>query len=106
MKQDNFPKTVRGFYWLIIKKFPWYFGSIFTIGVFGMVIDMIFGPLVTKWVTQIFENAASSDWVAITRIFMYIIAMFVFTLFLNMSRSILQGLKQQIFNRYKLYVLQ
>ncbi len=105
MKQDNFPKTVRGFYWLIIKKFPWYFGSIFTIGVFGMVIDMIFGPLVTKWVTQIFENAASSDWVAITRIFMYIIAMFVFTLFLNMSRSILQGLKQQIFNRYKLYVL-
>ena len=105
MQKDNFPKTVRGFYWLIIKKFPWYFGSIFTIGVFGVIIDMIFSPLTTKWVTQIFEKAAFADWDAIARIFVYIIAMFTFTLFLNISRSIIQGIKQQIFNRYKLYVL-
>lgn len=105
MQQDSFPKTLRGFYWLVIKKFPFYFGSIFTIGVCGVIIDMIFSPLTTKWVTQIFESAAFANWNMIVRIFLYIVAMFAFTLFLNLSRSIIQGIKQQTFNRYKLYVL-
>ena len=55
----SFPETLRGFYWLVIKKFPVYFGVIFFCGVLGKTLNMIFEPLVLKWMSQIFENTAS-----------------------------------------------
>ncbi len=101
----DFPKTVRGFYWLVIKKFPWYFGTIFTIGIVGNVFNMIFEPLSSKWMMQIFENAFNTDWLTVLKLFALLGGMYFFTVFLNMFSSILRGHKQQIFNRYKLYLL-
>ncbi|MCQ2581536.1 MAG: ABC transporter ATP-binding protein/permease [Alphaproteobacteria bacterium] len=101
----DFPKTVRGFYWLVIKKFPFYFGTIFTIGIVGNVFNMIFEPLSSKWMMQIFENAFNTDWLTVLKLFALLGGMYFFTVFLNMFSSILHGHKQQIFNRYKLYLL-
>lgn len=101
----DFPKTVRGFYWLVIKKFPFYFGTIFTIGIAGNVFNMIFEPLSSKWMMQIFENAFNTDWLTVLKLFALLGGMYFFTVFLNMFSSILHGHKQQIFNRYKLYLL-
>lgn len=105
MQQDSFPKTLRGFYWLVIKKFPFYFGTIFTIGIVGNVFNMIFEPLSSKWMMQIFENAFNTDWLTVLKLFALLAGMYFFTVFLNMFSSILRGHKQQIFNRYKLYLL-
>jgi len=105
MKKDSFPKTVKGFYWLVIKKFPFYFGTIFTIGVIGNLFNMIFDPLASKWMMQVYENAANTDWHTVFVLFAMLAGMYCFTMFLNMFGSILKGNKQQIFNRYKLYLL-
>lgn len=48
MQQDDFPKTYKGFYWLIIKKFPWFFGTIFSIDIITTIIGMVFFPINIK----------------------------------------------------------
>jgi ATP-binding cassette subfamily B protein len=105
MNADSFPKTYKGFYWLIIKKFPWYFGTIFCIEIIGTVMSMVFSPLTSKWMMQIFENAVSADWAMIIPVFMYMVILYGFDMIIQVARSIIFGRKQQIFNRYKIYVL-
>lgn len=105
MQQDNFPKTYKGFYWQIIKKFPWYMGTIFAIDLILVVINMIFDPLASKWMIQVFENAIDSNWAAIIPIFIYIISLYGFEFSMQTIRSLTWGHKQQYFNRYKIYVL-
>ncbi|MCQ2562439.1 MAG: ABC transporter ATP-binding protein/permease [Alphaproteobacteria bacterium] len=105
MQQDTFPKTLRGFYWLVIKKFPWYFGIIFLLGVIRTILTMIIGPLSLKWMMQIYENAVSTDWFKVFELFALLTGIFASTALLQMIVSIIHGHKQQIFNRYKLYLL-
>ncbi len=105
MKQDNFPKTYKGFYWLIIKHFPWYFGAIFTIGIVMTVFQMVFGPLTSKWMMQIFENTAVTNWSTVAQIFIYMAALYAVDILLQFARSVIRERRQEIFNRYKIYVL-
>ena len=105
MQKDDFPKTYKGFYWRVIKHFPWFFGTIFSIDIFSTIISMVFFPLTSKWMMQIFENAVSADWVAIIPVFMYMVSLYCFDIIIHMVRSIINGHNQQYFNRYKIYVL-
>ena len=105
MKQKSFPETLRGFYWLVIKKFPVYFGVIFFCGVLGKTLNMIFEPLVLKWMTQIFETTASSDWRTIYGLISLLVGIWCFSTVLQLITSLFNGRKMQIFNRYKLYLL-
>lgn len=105
MERDNFPKTVRGFYLLVIKKFPWYFGTLLCVGILGNLLGMVFGPLTSKWMMQIFENAVDTDWTTVFRVFIYIAIIYIIPLVLNLIGSIAHGIRQQMFNRYKLYLL-
>ena len=104
MKYD-FPKTVKGVYWLVIKKFPIYFGAIFLCGILGNVLNMVFDPLAMKWITQIFENAVSADWANVVNLFILLAIMYFIPVMLNAARDILHRAYQQHFNRYKLYLL-
>lgn len=105
MQKDDFPKTVYGFYWLVIKKFPWYFGTTFSLDVVSTVMGMIVFPLTSKYMMQIFEDAVSADWAIVATLFLYIVALYAFSLAVPIVRSIIHGRTKQIFNRYKLYVL-
>ncbi len=66
---------------------------------------MVFGPLTSKWMMQIFENAASTNWALIGQIFLYMAALYAFDILIQFIRSIIRERKQQIFNRYKIYIL-
>lgn len=105
MKKDTFPKTVRGFYWLVIKKFPFYFGIIFTCGVIGNAINMVFDPLIMKWMTQVFENALSANYYVIYKLIFFLVCVWCSTMILQLITSFFNGRRMQIFNRYKLYLL-
>ena len=98
-------KSLRGFYWQVIKKFPVYFTTIFICGVVGNVLQMVFGPLTSKWMIQIFESAGNPDWQHIVNVFILLASMYFFTPMLNFLISWLRGKYSQIFNRYKLYLL-
>lgn len=98
-------KSLRGFYWQVIKKFPIFFGVIFLCGVLGKVLHIIFGPLTSKWMIQIFENANTTNWEYVFNTFIILALMYFSTLILDFVSSWVIGRYQQIFNRYKLYLL-
>jgi ATP-binding cassette subfamily B protein len=105
MKQDNFPKTLRGFYWLVIKKFPFYFGVTFVCGILANIFQMIFDPLIMKWITQVFENAVSANYHLVYKLIVFLICIWSASMILGLVTSFMNGHRMQIFNRYKLYLL-
>ncbi|MBQ4069825.1 MAG: ABC transporter ATP-binding protein [Alphaproteobacteria bacterium] len=105
MNKTQSYNSLRGFYWQVIKKFPVYFTTIFLCGIIGNVLQMVFGPLTSKWMIQIFESATNPNWQYILNIFIMLAALYFFTVALDFSDSWLRGRYQQIVNRYKLYLL-
>lgn len=105
MQQDDFPKTYKGFYWLVIKHFPWYFGSVFSLEIITTIIGMVFFPLTSKWMMQIFENAVSANWAIVLPVFIYMAGLYAFDTAVYWIRSIIKGHKQQYVGRYQIYVL-
>ena len=101
----NFPKTLFGFYWLVIKKFPWFFGILFVCGTLTHVLQMVFGPLTSKWMIEIFESTANTNWNHVIGIFALLAGMYFFEIFLNFFVDFIRGKYQQYVHRYKLYLL-
>lgn len=58
----DFPATVFGFYWSVIRQFPLFY----TLAGIGMImsyaLDNIMFPYTNKWAVQIFESAAQGAW--------------------------------------------
>jgi ATP-binding cassette subfamily B protein len=102
---SEFPKTVRGFYWLVIKKFPFSVGIVFLCGVFGYMLNMLFQPLSSKWVVEIFENAINLQFRDVGVLVLLLLLMYSYGIVLNLIENVIRGKREQIFNRYKLYVL-
>ena len=105
MSQSDFPKTVRGFYWLVIKKFPFSVGIVFLCGVFGYMLNMVFQPLSSKWLVEIFENAINLQFRDVGVLVLLLLLMYSYGIVLNLIENVIHGKREQIFNRYKLYVL-
>lgn len=102
---SEFPKTVRGFYWLVIKKFPFSVGIVFLCGVFGYMLNMLFQPLSSKWLVEIFENAINLQFRDVGVLVLLLLLMYSYGIVLNLIENVIRGKREQIFNRYKLYVL-
>ena len=105
MNKDSFPKTVRGYYWLCLRKFPWFIGTVFMCTVLGNTLEMIFGPLISKWIVEVFENAADKNIGDVVNLLCLIVGMLLFVPLLNTFKRYLIGVFQQKFNRYKLYLI-
>ncbi len=105
MKKDNFPKTVRGYYWLCLRKFPWFIGTVFACSVVGRMLEMLFTPLINKWIVEIFENAIDKNFGDIIQLLCFMIGMLLTPPLLNTLNDYLIGVYLQKFNRYKLYLL-
>ena len=105
MKKDYFPKTVRGYYWLCLRKFPWFIGTVFACDIVGRALEMLFNPLINKWIVEIFENAIDKNFSDIIQLLFFMIGMLLMIPLLNTLRDVLIGVYQQKFNRYKLYLI-
>ena len=91
----TFPKTVKGFYWLIVKKFPLFFGTMFLSGVLISLAGMLVKPITTKLVFSIFDGNNIQN---IT----YIIYVMLGVLFINMSETLfvlIQSVAQGHYNQ-------
>lgn len=98
IKLDQFPKTWQGFYWLVIKKFPWLFGITFVIRVLQWGMPLITGPLSMKWRLNIFENAINTNWDLVYASFFYIICVYVYYLFMG-NNGIIPSMISGKYNR-------
>ena len=105
MNKNYFPKTFYGFYWLCIKHFPCFFGTVFFIGILTSIIGMLFGPLTSKWMMQIFENAATIEIQQVVMYVLLIVGMYFTLPVLDFIDSFLIGRYQMSLNQYKQYLL-
>lgn len=108
VKLDNFPKTYRGFYWLVIKHFSWLFGVGFIIRILQWGMPLITSPLAMKWRMNIFESAVNTDWELVYRSFFYIICIYVWYLFMGHNGiipSVLVGKYSRKISAYANYLL-
>ena len=103
---DDFPKTYRGFYWLVIKKFWWYFSATFIVDMLVWGAPLITGPYAMQWRMSIFENAINTDWQRVYTLFFYICCLYVWNLFVqNLFPSMLFGKYNRKVRAYANYML-
>lgn len=102
---EKFPKTLNGFYWAVIKKFPWFIGSMFFLTVFLDAFGLFYGPLVSKWMFYIFENALTIEVGYALQILMAVIGLYMVTNICTAILSFLSGKYQMLVNRYKMFLL-
>lgn len=97
----TFPQTVRGFYWLIVKKFPLFFGTMFLSGVLMSVLGMTVRPLTFKWVFSIFDgdNIQNIEYVAC--IVLGILFLYTVETLISVVRSFAIGHYNQLVLAYK-----
>ena len=103
--KTEFPKTLYGFYWMVIKKFKFYFWSVFFLGVLGITLDMVMSPLTLKWITGIFENALIDNYSYVLNLFILLGVLFILPLVISCIKQLFRAIYQQVFHRYKLFLL-
>lgn len=89
----TFPKTVRGFYWLIVKKFPLFFGTMFFAGVLSSLARTILEPLSYKMIFSIFDG----DNISNTK---YIIYMLIGVLCINLIETFISLMRLTVAGYY------
>ena len=97
----TFPKTVRGFYWLIVKKFPLYFGTLFLGGILMSLLGMLVRPLTNKMVFSIFdaENLYNIEYVFY--IVGGVLCVYLVETLAQVVQSVARGHYEQQVNAYK-----
>ncbi|MBO7643324.1 MAG: ABC transporter ATP-binding protein [Alphaproteobacteria bacterium] len=97
----EFPKTVKGFYWLIVKKFPLFFGAMFLAVVLGSLGEMVVRPITTKMVFSIFDGNNIQDMHYILSIVLGVLCLYFAETFIGLVRSVASGRYVQHVHAYK-----
>lgn len=105
MKKYDFPKTVMGFYWSVIKHYPVYYTTICLCGVLTHILNMLLVPLTQKWMIQLFESAPTTDFRNVILVVACLAFLYLTMPTLSFIRTWINGHYQVIFNRYKLFLL-
>lgn len=58
----DFPATVFGFYWSVVRRFPLFYSVVGIAIISGFLLDRVMFPYTNKWAVQIFESAAQGAW--------------------------------------------
>lgn len=87
----NFPKTLRAFYWSVIKMFPIYFTSLFILTIVLEVFSNVLNPLINKWVFSIFEGAIGADFSQVQQFLLFIVIASIAILVTNLIISVIRG---------------
>ncbi len=96
-----FPKTVKGFYWLIVKKFPLFFGTMFLCGILTSLGGMLIKPITTKMVFSIFEGNNIQNTTYIIYIVLAVLCLYFAESFVAIVRSVANGQYTQQVHAYK-----
>ena len=95
------PKTVRGFYWLIVKKFPLFFGTMFLSGVLVSIANIAIYPLSNKFIFSIFDNNNLSNFGYIICVVLGLFCLYTSLLLVDVVESVAKGHYIERVNAYK-----
>ena len=96
-----FPTTLWGFYWLMIKRFPFYFGSLFTLRTSRLFISMITGSLISMWTFGLFENVANINLSGLIMTLVMIWSVSAAPDVLYLIESFILGYRREVVNRFR-----
>ncbi len=97
-----FPKSLYGFYRIVINKFRGYFASLFVLGVLMYVVDMVLFPFASKWAVDIFESAISG--VFSYKIY-WIFGIYISLIILSIAKQYLAAYAEPLVDRYTGFLL-
>ncbi|MBR4475323.1 MAG: ABC transporter ATP-binding protein [Alphaproteobacteria bacterium] len=97
----TFPKTVKGFYWLIVKKFPLFFGTMFIGGILMRVARLVVFPLTNKFIFSIFDGNNIHNIRYVVYIILGVICLYLAEDFLTIVRSVVSGYYTERIMAYK-----
>ena len=97
----TFPKTVRGFYWLVVKKFPLFFGTMFFGGVLISIANIVIHPLTNKFIFSIFDGDNIHNIHYIVSVVLGLVCLYLADDFVHVVRSVVTGRYNQQVNAYK-----
>ena len=97
----TFPKTVRGFYWLIVKKFPLFFGTMFFAGVLSSLTRTILEPLSYKMIFSIFDGDNISNTTYIIYMLAGVLCINLIETFISLMRLTVAGYYNEQVVAYK-----
>ena len=97
----TFPKTVKGFYWLIVKKFPLFFGTMFLSVVLSSLGEMVIRPITTKIVFSVFDGDNVQNIKYITYVVIGVLCLSFAETFTVVVRSVVSGRYVQSVHAYK-----
>lgn len=87
----DFPKTLSQFYKSIIRKFPFYFISIFIINVIIYVIDFGLFPYANKWAVAVFEYAGVGNFNSAMKLITLLIVYYSSLWVIGLVNDIIEG---------------
>lgn len=105
IKLDAFPKTWYGFYWLVIKHFPWFLGAMFLFAVLDNITILAIEPYVSKWQLNILENTINTDWPQFYYFLGLICLYYVWLLTIQIIPRFLRGIYSRKLHRYLNFLL-
>ena len=97
----TFPKTVRGFYWLIVKTFPLYFGTLFFGGILMSLLGMLVRPLTNKMVFSIFDGENLYNIEYVVYVVCGVLCLYLVETLTQVVQSVARGHYEQQVNAYK-----
>ena len=97
----TFPKTVKGFYWLIVKKFPLFFGTMFLSGVLISIANIAIYPLTNKLIFSIFDGNNLSNFQYIIYVVLGLFCLYTALLLVDVVFSVARGRYIEKVNAYK-----
>ena len=101
----TFPKTVKGFYWLIVKKFPLFFGTMFFGGILASLGEMLIKPITTKMVFSVFEGDNIHNITYIAHIVLGVLCLYFAETLIGIVKSVASGRYNQQVIAFKHMIL-
>ena len=98
----DFPKTVFGFYWSVIKRFPLFYSVVGIALILGFGFDRIMFPYTNKWAVQIFESASYGQW---NEKLLWIAGMYITIFLIGTVRQYMNLHWRPIVSRYTSFIL-
>lgn len=97
----TFPKTVRDFYWMVVKKFPLFFGTMFLSVVLGSIANILMSPITNKLLFSIFDGNNIHNMKYIASVILGLFCFYMAMTFIEIVSSVASGHYIEKINAYK-----
>lgn len=98
----DFPATVFGFYWSVVRRFPLFYSIVGCAFILSFMLNNTIFPYINKWAVQIFESASHGLW---NNKMLWIAGIYL-TIFINGTiRQYMNLHWRPIINRYTSFIL-